>query len=141
MRRLELTAGREGLDELARTVEEECRERGIAREDILSLELICDELASNIFRHAYGEEAGSFEFSIDFEGDRCILEFSDSGPPFDPTGHEPPDTTATIDEREIGGLGILFVRRAAEGFEYERRDGRNVVTVTRKVRRESGDDG
>lgn len=139
MKRLELTAGREGLDELAALVQEECRRRGVSREDLLALQLICDELASNIFRHAYGEGAGTFEFSIDFRDDRCVLEFVDSGPPFDPTDREPPDTTASIADRDIGGLGIFFVQRAAGRFEYERRGDRNVVTVTRKVSLGRGD--
>jgi len=136
LKRRELTAGREGLDELAAMVQEECRRRDVSREDVLAIQLICDELASNIFRHAYGEEAGSFELGIDFQGDRCILEFVDSGPHFDPTDREPPDTTASIVDRDIGGLGIFFVQRAAGRFEYERRGDRNVVTVTREVRRE-----
>lgn len=139
MKRLELTAGREGLDELAALVQEECRRRGVSREDVLALQLICDELASNIFRHAYGERAVSFEFSIDFREDRCVLEFVDSGPPFDPTDRDPPDITASIADRDIGGLGIFFVQRAAGSFEYERRGGRNVVTVTRQVSLDDGE--
>lgn len=135
MRRLELSAGRDGLDELAAVIHEECDRREVSQEDILAIQLICDELASNIFRHAYREAPGSFEFSIDFDGDRCILEFVDSGPPFDPTEREPPDTDAPIAERELGGLGIFFVQRSSEDFEYERRDDSNVVRVTRKVRR------
>ena len=56
--------------------------------------------------------------------------FSDDGRAFDPTTEvAAPDITASAEERSIGGLGIFMVKKMAKSVAYERRDGRNVLTV------------
>lgn len=55
--------------------------------------------------------------------------FSDSGVPFDPLKREDPDVTLPADERPVGGLGIMMVKKLMDSVGYERKDGRNVLTV------------
>ena len=42
-----------------------------------------------------------------------------------------PDIDAPMDDREIGGLGMLLVNRTMDGVEYRRRGGCNVVVLTK----------
>jgi serine/threonine-protein kinase RsbW len=46
----------------------------------------------------------------------------DSAPAFDPFSVPEADTTKSIEDRGIGGLGVHFVRKMSDSFEY-RRDG------------------
>lgn len=134
MPQLELPASEESLQAVADLVRSECRRRGVGRRDLYALTLICDELASNICRYAYPGGGGEYRFGIEFDDTgHCELSFVDHGIPFDPTGRATPDTTADIDDRPIGGLGIHFVRENADQLIYERRDGSNVVTVRRRL--------
>ena len=57
----------------------------------------------------------------------------DSGVPFDPTAKEKADTTLPAEERQIGGLGILLVRELMDSINYERNQGKNVLTLVKKI--------
>ena len=136
---IRLPATTDSLEALAVFLRRECEKHEVADDDLPALELISDELASNICRYAYPGEAGEFELTIRFEAGCCTLQFVDQGLPFDPTQKAPPDTEASIEERDIGGLGILIVRNESERFEYERRGDSNVVTVCTRLGSGAGD--
>ena len=54
---------------------------------------------------------------------------SDEGKAFDPTQRGNADTTLSVEERPIGGLGILLVQTLMDSINYERIDGKNVLTL------------
>jgi anti-sigma regulatory factor (Ser/Thr protein kinase) len=58
-----------------------------------------------------------------------VLTFRDEGPSFDPTVVESPPLDVDIADREVGGLGILLVRKLADHCRYSRVDGWNVVEI------------
>lgn len=43
------------------------------------------------------------------------------------------DTSLGADEREIGGLGILLVKKTMDKVEYEYKDGKNILTITKRL--------
>ena len=43
------------------------------------------------------------------------------------------DTTLPAEDRDIGGLGIHLVRQIMDSINYERIDGKNVLTLTKKI--------
>ena len=51
---------------------------------------------------------------------------------FAPTDAPDVDTSLTAEERQIGGLGIFLVRQLMDTINYERIDGKNVLTLTKK---------
>ena len=57
---------------------------------------------------------------------------SDNGVAFDPTAKAEVDTTLSAEERQIGGLGIHLVRHIMDNVEYERKDGRNILRLSKK---------
>ena len=61
-----------------------------------------------------------------------ILQFIDSGKPFDPLAKEDPDITLSVEERKIGGLGIFMVKKTMDDVAYEFKDGKNMLTVVKK---------
>ena len=69
------------------------------------------------------------------EADKGNIRFilTDSGAEFDPTGVSKADTTLTVDERPIGGLGVFLVRNLMDSINYERRDGKNVLRLEKKL--------
>ena len=53
--------------------------------------------------------------------------------PYNPLAHADPDTSLAADERPIGGLGILMVKKLADSVSYLRKYNRNFVTVLKKI--------
>ncbi len=101
---------------------------------IASFGLMLDELLTNVAMHAYQSKGGPVAVQIDFIAPahlRALLR--DEGPAYDPTAAAEVDVNAPIEEREIGGLGVHFVRNLADQFAY-RRDGHvNEVLVSRTL--------
>lgn len=96
------------------------------------VELVFEEIVTNIVRHGYTDErAHEIDVRITCGDGSVVLAVEDDGRPFDPLQRPDPDKPASIEEATVGGLGILLVRKAATGLRYERTsDGRNRVTVT-----------
>ncbi|MDX2079474.1 MAG: ATP-binding protein [Terrimicrobiaceae bacterium] len=96
--------------------------------------LALEELVTNIVKYGHEDKANH---EIQVAADVCNGEFalciSDDGHEFDPTAATDPDTTLPAEERPIGGLGLFLVRNMADAMEYRREDGRNVVTVRKKL--------
>ena len=43
-----------------------------------------------------------------------------------------PDVTLSVDERQIGGLGIYMVKKSMDSVQYEYKDGHNVFTMEKR---------
>lgn len=102
----------------------------------LSLNLAIEEAMVNCVQYAYAKgETGEISLSIqwDNKGHELTFELRDKGAPFDPTAAPDPDTTLSAEERPIGGLGILLVRKLMDTVSYSRQSGQNVLTMRKKI--------
>ena len=89
-----------------------------------------DEIASNIVNYSGAEV---FSVAVECAKDRLRLTFFDSGVAYNPLQHTDPDTHAAIEDRPIGGLGLVVVKRLADRVTYARTDGRNALTIIKKT--------
>ena len=87
-----------------------------------------DEIFANIVRYS-GATHWSMSVVRTHHPDGVRLIFSDDGKPFDPLAHRDPDTTLSAAERDIGGLGILIVKKTMSPVTYRRRNGNNILTM------------
>lgn len=96
--------------------------------------LVFDELLNNIDSHAF-TDAGEHQIDIHIEKsvDRLLIQIEDEGLPFNPFEQAEVDTTLSLEERDIGGLGIHLVMNVMDDVSYERRKDRNVVTLIKKL--------
>ena len=62
-----------------------------------------------------------------------VLVLTDTGKEFDPTLAPNVDITLSAEEREIGGLGIFLIRQIMNEVRYERIDGKNVLTLEKRL--------
>jgi anti-sigma regulatory factor (Ser/Thr protein kinase) len=58
---------------------------------------------------------------------------ADDGREFDPLQARAPDLASSVEQRNVGGVGIHLVRTLAERVEYARVAGRNVLSVTIRI--------
>jgi sigma-B regulation protein RsbU (phosphoserine phosphatase) len=102
--------------------------REIAADVIVDIELIAEELLTNILRAIEGSTA-QVTFDCALARGEIVLTASDDGPPFDPLARAAPNIDADIAEREVGGLGIEIVRQLADRCHYAYIDGRNHLQI------------
>ena len=65
------------------------------------------------------------EVHLKVDHDVLILTMEDNGDMFDPTIDTKPDTTSSLQSREVGGLGLHLVKSFADRVSYEFAGGRN----------------
>jgi phosphoserine phosphatase RsbU/P len=100
--------------------------------------IIFDELLNNIISYAYvDDEEHNIEVRMKRTGSRLNVTISDDGTPFNPLSLEKPDTELSLEDRDIGGMGIHLVRNLVDEVFYHRRIGRNVITIIHKLEHEA----
>lgn len=98
---------------------------------VLKLSLMLDEWLTNVAMHAYGASGGPVSVQVEFVPPHTLQTVvRDWGPAFDPTGLPAPDLGSGLEQREVGGLGVHFVRQLAERFSYRREGQCNEVTLS-----------
>jgi len=111
-----------------------CDEGGIHPGVAGPVGLMMDEWLVNLRTHAYGGRGGPVEITIDAPSPRRLdVLVRDQAPPFDPTAMPPPDLHARLEERELGGLGVHFIRRMASQIAYRREGQTNELRFTREA--------
>jgi serine/threonine-protein kinase RsbW len=98
------------------------------------IEVIFEELVGNLVRHG---AVDAITTEILARPDEIQLVFEDGGPEFNPLELTTPSRFTTLEEAEIGGLGIPLVRRLSRSVRYDRVEdvepalNRMVVTIAR----------
>ena len=122
------------IPELAVFVDGLAEEMSLDPSLAMGLNLALEEAVTNVMMYAYpAGESGTVEIEVDAREDRVVFRLTDAGVPFDPTAAPAADITLGVEERPIGGLGIFLVRQIMDSVVYERRDGRNILTLTKNV--------
>ena len=62
-----------------------------------------------------------------------VVSFIDKGVPYDPLSKEDPDVGLSLEEREIGGLGIYMVKKSMDEITYEYKDGQNILRIRKSM--------
>ena len=100
----------------------------------MSLNLAIEEAVVNVMDYAYPPgEKGDVTIDVCASDEWLQFVISDAGTPFDPTQKEEADTTLSVDERPIGGLGIFLVRQLMDTIHYQYVDGKNVLTLKKQL--------
>ncbi len=133
-RTLKLPNDVNAIPQLSNFVESIAEELNFDDAVTMQLNLAMEEAIVNVMKYAY--PAGTpGEIDIEAQANDVRLKFviSDSGIPFDPTAQKEVDTSLPVEDRPIGGLGIHLVRHLMDSINYERIEGKNVLTLRKKL--------
>jgi len=109
---------------------------GLPGETVFDLNLALEEAVSNIIRHGYaGREGHGVSVTVHFAGEWVAATVEDDAAPFDPSKHPEPDLTVPLEDRLDGGMGVYLIRRLMDEVDYRREEGRNVLTLKKRIRR------
>ena len=134
MKDITVDATLDNLEVVQDFVREELESRGCSMKVMMQIEIAVEEIYVNIVHYAYNPEIGKATIRCEVVDNpmQVIIQFLDSGVPFDPLAKEDADITLSAEERNIGGLGIFMVKQSMDEVNYEYKEGKNVLTI-RKV--------
>jgi serine/threonine-protein kinase RsbW len=122
------------LENVARFVEEIGEELGLGMELQMNLNLVMEEMVSNIIFYAYPEGTqASIELMAESDGKELTFVLSDQGREFDPTVMDEADVDTNPADRELGGMGIFIVKNIMNQVTYQRLEGKNLLTMKKEI--------
>lgn len=135
MKIMTLEATIDNLEKVTDFVNDELEMIGCPMKAMMQIDVVIDELFSNIAHYAYNPEVGPATVKVDVEDDpvSVIITFMDNGKPFNPLERAEPDVTLSAQERQIGGLGIFLVKKTMDEVAYEYKDGQNILRIKKNV--------
>ena len=135
MEQMTLDATKTNLTEALAFIDGQLEKIGCSMKNQMQIDLAAEEIFVNIANYAYAPNSGPVTIELDTAngGSEVVITFSDSGTPFNPIAKEDPDTAASSEDREVGGLGILLIKNYTDAIHYEYKDGRNKLTITKKI--------
>ena len=124
----------DALPQVIDYVRDACLAAGLPDQVVFACELATDEACTNIIDHAYdGRDDGVIRVSCWTEDGAFVVQFFDQGVPFDPTKVREPVLTQDLAERQLGGLGMHFMRSLMDEvrFEFDPVKGNTLTMVKR----------
>ena len=131
----------ERLEPVLAFVDRHLEEYGCSPRVQMQIDLAVEEIFINISHYAYTPGRGSATIRFEIlsraphsrQEDIAVITLIDSGIPYDPLARPDPDVTLSAEERPIGGLGIYMAKKSMDDIFYERRDGRNILRMQKRL--------
>ena len=135
MKELTIEAMPENVDKVIEFIDGMLEEYNCGIKEQMAIDVAVDELFSNIAHYAYNPETGYATVRVDVVENPLAVEitFIDNGVPYDPLAKIDPDTTLSLEDRQIGGLGIFIVKKSMDAVNYEYKDGKNILTIKKDL--------
>jgi serine/threonine-protein kinase RsbW len=125
----ELTAKQDAISALTERVAAFLTDSGIDARAAHHMALVLDELLTNVAVHSGAIEA-AVSVRLTISPERLTAEVVDDGAMFDPRVERNFDVSASLEERSVGGLGLLLVQQVTQDLAYERAEHRNRTTFS-----------
>jgi anti-sigma regulatory factor (Ser/Thr protein kinase) len=124
------------LEEISAFVAEGARSAGLDEQQVFEIQMAADEACTNSIEHAYSGTRGEVRICCWTEADAYVVRVTDFGEPFDPDQVPVPDTSASLAERNIGGLGLFLMRELVDRIEFHSDPVQGNQVLLRKQRRD-----
>ncbi len=125
------------VDEMNRfmdSLDQFCENSTLPKKIIPKLSVIFDEMLNNIISYGYvDDKVHEIIIKVEILNDRLKVEIIDDGIPFNPLNLADPDITSSIEDREIGGLGIHFTKQFSDKIYYRRGVNRNILNIIKMI--------
>jgi len=107
---------------------------GLENDSILRINICLDELFTNIVSYGFEDDLEHvINFTVQIENNSLVIHIEDDGIAFNPLEKIDPEFPANVESAKIGGLGILIIRRLIDNISYERKQGKNRLTMKKII--------
>ena len=153
MKELKTKALVKSITEVTDFINDYLEDHGCPMKTQMQIDIAVEEIFVNIANYAYNPEIGDATIRVEVsneplavaitfldhgkpydplakEDPRYVdITFIDSGVPFNPLKIREPDVKLSLEERQIGGLGVFLVRKMMDDMQYEFKDGQNINRI------------
>ena len=106
----------------------------LSEANITDVNICLDELFTNIISYGFKDNLEHItQFHLHLNDNELTVIIEDEGVAFNPLKKKDPDIPADLKDVKIGGLGIHIVRKLMDDIHYERKDGKNKLTLKKMV--------
>ena len=134
-----LNADLDELRHLRAFVEGFCESQSLDPHLANQLLLVLEEIFTNAVNYGYqanNRADGEIRVSLAIGEIGLTVTFEDNGAAYNPFEEAPePDVDGTVEEREVGGLGVFLIREMMDDVSYQRRDTRNHYELVKHLPR------
>ena len=129
---LQLSNNRSEIRNLSNRFDIFAKDNKLANKVIHDVQLALDEVVTNIVEYGYDDDDEhliDIKFILNEQSLKIII--IDDAKPYNIFDKKDPDTSLSLDEKPIGGLGIYLVKRLMTNIDYDYRDGKNHLLLTK----------
>lgn len=126
---IRLPASLDRLQEVMTFVENNAGKAGVPPDKLSGFCLAVEEAFVNICSYAFTEDSGEVELACCPGADTFALEIRDSGPMFNQLSVPEPDLSIPLEQRQIGGLGVHFIRNFTDHADWRRENNWNILRL------------
>jgi len=107
---------------------------GLPAVSILRINICLDELFTNIVSYGFDDDLEHIIiFTLSGDNNLVVINIEDNGIPFNPLEKIDPDFPDNVESANIGGLGIHIIRKLMDNVSYERKQGKNKLTMRKNI--------
>ena len=122
------------IDRIEVAIEELKGQWDVGEKTLFSLNLVLEEIISNTMFYGFGgRENGEISVAMEYANDHIDVLIKDNAIAFDPTVEIKESNLGSLDEREIGGLGIMLSQRLSKEMTYSREGDYNKLSFKIEV--------
>lgn len=111
------------------------RRHDLPADAVRDLVLVLEEILTNTISYGYSDRRDhEIRVTLSLQAGEIRVTVEDDGRPFNPLEAPDADTTKSLEEREVGGLGIFLVRKLTDGLDYRREGEKNLLTLRKRLR-------
>lgn len=123
------------LQQILRWIRDNLSKLSLSSSEKNKLEVASEEIIVNIVNYAYGNSEGSIEIEIEEKPGVLFLSFLDQGKPFNPLENQKPVIKSlSVESKDIGGLGIFFVKNLVDRVDYSYESGKNKLSLSYRLK-------
>ena len=107
---------------------------GLSEACITDVNICLDELLTNIVSYGFEDDLEHIIwFTMELDNQVLTLSIEDEGIPFNPLEKKAPEVPADLTDVRIGGLGIHIIRKLMDDIRYNRKQGKNKLTMKKFI--------
>ncbi len=123
----QISQAHEALDQFA-------ARHGLSVRVVRAFHLALEEHLSNCITYGFKPaQLGTIQVRFKLEPPVVRVEIEDNAVPFNPLTAPEVDTSLPLDEKPLGGLGLLLIRRSVDQAEYHRANEHNVLILKKRI--------
>lgn len=133
--KIQLSGTISNLAALMKWIIQKIEQAGFPIAESRKIQLAMEEALVNVIHYAYPNQTGLIEIHSSLIPQKIVqFEIMDEGKAFNPL-----EFSKTLEEgevlldREVGGLGIILIKKIMDEVHYERRGNSNVLIICKKI--------